>query len=779
MAIQTVLRKRRVWGTAATATALAVVTGVLVTNGGPGGGGTAQAAKRPAPHAVRTALHTVAVKAEGDQAALGKRDTGPFSLLGLSWTKPAAELPGTVRVRARAAGTGTWGAWQSLGTEGDGTAQPESTRGATEPLWVGPSDGVQVDVDGRGSALPAGLRLELVDPGKSPAAASDADPAAFVADDEPAGGTGPVEGDEAADADSGTGTADPASSPTPAESTPGAESSPAAGSPAPGASAPVAPSAPASPSAPAAPTTTATTPAAGATTTPPPTAPPSTAPRPPIVTRAQWGADESMNDEAPEYGTKVEAVFVHHTVDANSYSCDQSAAMVRAIRTYHIKTNGWKDVGYHFLVDKCGTIFEGRKGGVDLPVIGAHTYGFNTDTTGVAVLGDYNKAAPSSAAKTAVARIAAWKLGQYKEDPTGKVGLVAGADGSGTGGKFKKGQTVTLNRISGHRDGYATECPGTRLYAALPEIRTLAGGAVAGLKITGFTGAGVSGTKAWTKGTATVRWSATTPSTLVNRYEVLVDGKVSVTAKATATSAALTFASGTHTVAVRAVHVSGRASTTANTTVVVDRTAPSFGTKPSTALRTGTVGSTSVPVTLKWAATDAAALKEVRLTKPSAVTYGPTTKSASLTAKPAATTTWSLTAYDQAGNTASASTTSAPAILQESSGRKTGKWTTKSSSSYLGGKSYSSSAKNASLTYTFTGRGASLVFSRASTSGQVYVYVDGVKKTTVDLKSSTTKYRDAQWTTAWSKSGKHTVKVVVVATKGRPTITTDGLVYLK
>ncbi|MGE9693691.1 N-acetylmuramoyl-L-alanine amidase [Streptomyces sp. CH6] len=771
MAIQTVLKRRRVWGTAATATALAVVTGVLVTTGGPGGG-TAQAAKRPAPHAVRTALRTVAVKAEGDQAGLGRRDTEPFSLLGLSWTKPAAELPGTVRVRARAARTGTWGAWQSLGTEGDGTAQPESTRGATEPLWVGPSDGVEVDVDGHGATLPAGLRLELVDPGPSPApdTASDARPAAFVADDAPSAGTTP--GEEA----TRTGTDAPVSSPTPAESAPEAATSPAPGTSAPAVTPAPASSAPASPPAPA---TSATTPAPGVATTPPPTAPASTAPRPPIVTRAQWGADESMNDEAPEYGTKVEAVFVHHTVDANSYTCDQSAAMVRAIRTYHIKTNGWKDIGYHFLVDKCGTIFEGRKGGVDQPVIGAHTYGFNTDTTGVAVLGDYNKAAPSSAAKTAVARVAAWKLGQYEEDATGKVGLVAGADGSGTGGPFKKGQTVTFHRISGHRDGYATECPGTQLYAALPAIRTLAGGPVAGLKITGFTGAGVSGSKAWTKGSATMRWSATTPSTLVNRYEVLVDGKVAVSAKATATSAALTFASGTHTVAVRAVHVSGKASTTANTTVVVDKTAPSFGTKPSTALRTGTVSAGAVPVSLKWAATDAAALKEVRLTKPSAATYGPTTKSASLTAKPAATTTWSLTAYDQAGNTATASTTSAPVILQESSGKKTGKWTTKSSSSYLGGKSYSSSAKNASLTYTFTGRGASLVFSRASGSGQVYVYVDGVKKATVDLKSSTTKYRDARWTTAWSKSGKHTVKVVVAATKGRPTITTDGLVYLK
>jgi hypothetical protein len=138
-----------------------------------------------------------------------------------------------------------------------------------------------------------------------------------------------------------------------------------------------------------------------------------------------------------------------------------------------------------------------------------------------------------------------------------------------------------------------------------------------------------------------------------------------------------------------------------------------------------------------------------------------------------------MTAYDQAGNTRAASVAGTPMILQETSATRTGTWTTKSAAGYLGGKSYSSSTKNASLTWTFTGRSAALAVSRASTSGQADVFVDGVKAATVDLKSSTTKYRDAIWTKSWSTSAKHTVRIVVVATSGRPAVTTDGLVYLK
>ncbi|NEE56010.1 N-acetylmuramoyl-L-alanine amidase, partial [Streptomyces sp. SID8455] len=98
---------------------------------------------------------------------------------------------------------------------------------------------------------------------------------------------------------------------------------------------------------------------------------------------------------------KVKAVFVHHTTQTNSYSCADSPAMVRALHTYHVKSNGWKDLGYNFVVDKCGTIFEGRKGGVDRAVMGAHTYGFNRDTAGIAVMGMHTDTLAASAATTA------------------------------------------------------------------------------------------------------------------------------------------------------------------------------------------------------------------------------------------------------------------------------------------------------------------------------------------------------------------------------------------
>ncbi|MGW0957408.1 N-acetylmuramoyl-L-alanine amidase, partial [Streptomyces sp. NPDC002545] len=87
--------------------------------------------------------------------------------------------------------------------------------------------------------------------------------------------------------------------------------------------------------------------------------------------------------------------------------------------------------------------------------------------------------------------------------------------------------------------------------------------------------------------------------------------------------------------------------------------------------------------------------------------------------------------------------------------------------------------KNASLTWTFTGRSVAWLVSRASTSGQADIYIDGTKTATVDLKSATTKYRDAIWTKTWPTSAKHTIKIVVVGTAGRPAVTTDGIVHLK
>jgi uncharacterized protein with LGFP repeats len=750
--------RRRWWGAAALTAA--TVTGALVVQGVTGG--TADSAAddgKPGPVKSSTRTAQLSVAADGASATLGKRDTASFSMLGLTWSDTSARVSATIEARTRDAETGTWSKWLTL--EGDGgEGEKGATRAGTEPAWVGASDGVEVRVDGKSSAkLPKGLRLDMVDPGSG--TVSGLEPAAFAMD-----ATESPTATESTET-TATATATPSTGETDGTGTPSASTSPTE---TPTTTAPTT----GTPSASTSPTATATSTA--------PSAPESTVPEPPITSRAGWGADESISPEEPAYlpGGKIKAVTVHHTVDSNDYTCEQAPAVVRGIYAYHVKTLGWKDIGYNFLVDKCGTIYEGRKGGVDLPVLGAHTYGFNSQTTGISVLGTYTDAAPSTAAMTSVARIAAWKLGQYGVDPNGTTTLTAGADGNNYFGKsWTIGTQLSFPTIIGHRDGYNTECPGTAFYAELPTIRTWAAGPVSGLTLKSVTGSGAVGATTYSKASVTLNWSATTPSALIAKYEILVDGKVAATTAGTATSGKATLTVGSHKVAVRAVHQSGTTTATPTATVVAETTAPTFSTKPNLALRTGTVSTAAVPLTLKWKATDTAALKEVRLTAPVAKTYGPTTISASLTTKSGTATTWSMKAYDQAGNTATASVSGTPVILQETSATRSGTWTAKSSTSYLGGKSYTSKTKNASMSWTFTGRSAAWVVSRAATSGQAYVYVDGTKVATVDLKSTTTKYRDALWTKTWSSSAKHTVKIVVVATSGRPTVTTDGLVYLK
>ncbi|MEW2116429.1 peptidoglycan recognition protein [Streptomyces sp. NPDC005474] len=744
-------RRRRGVG----AVVAAGVSGVLIVQAVGGGANSAAADSKPASGPVASEEYAAAlqVSADGDSATLAKRDTEPFSLLGVTWSDPSATMAGKVEVRTRAAGTDNWTSWLELGTD-SGPGEEGAKRAGTEPAWVGASDGVEVRVDGGTSAeLPKGLRVDMIDPGTG--SLSDLRPAGNVA------GTATTESPDPA--------FPPDMSEPPAPTAPATDSASASASPS-GAPETTPPTTTSAPSAPTAPLSTG------------PTVLSSTAPRPPITSRAGWGADETMSPQAPEYLTGgIKAVVVHHTAGTNDYTCDQSPAMIRGIYTYHVKTNGWRDIGYNFLVDKCGTIFEGRKGGVDKAVFGAHAYGFNSQTTGISVLGNYSLVAPPTAVLTSVARLAAWKLGQYGVDPAGTTTLTAGAAGTSQYNTrtWKTGDRLTFPTIHGHGDGYATECPGTKLHAQLPTIRAYAAGTVTGLTLKSVTGAGISGTRTYTKSSAKVTWSATTPAALITRFEVLVDGKAAATTTGTATSGSVNLAVGTHSVAVRATHLSGKTTTTAAATVVAETTAPTFTTAPNLSLGTGTVNTTAVPVTLKWKATDSAALKEVRLTAPVVRTYGPTVTSADLTSRSGAATTWWMTAYDQAGNMRAASVVGTPMILQESSATRTGTWTTKSSTSYLGGKSYSSTAKNSSLTWTFTGRSAALAVSRASASGQVNVFVDGVKTATVDLKSATTKYRDAIWTKSWSASARHTVRIAVVGTSGRPAVTTDGLVYLK
>ncbi|MET7457977.1 N-acetylmuramoyl-L-alanine amidase [Streptomyces sp. NPDC005574] len=745
------MKRRVLWGAVVVTTAVSAGVLVVQPRDSPGSGPDAKTAQGP----VVTHVRSTKLGADGaGGVSLRRPEVQPFSMLRLSWDDPQAHVRGAAQARVRTVTTGKWSSWVTLDADDGGgeDAARKGMRGATEAAWFGPSDGVEIKV-AAGGALPGGLRLDMVDPGASTRKAMQA--AAYTVDAESPepSNTDTVDSPTPSVAASESAVTPP---PTPSETslTPTAtltETSPSASSP-----------------------PTAPTPSTSSASASAPSGPASTVPQPPVVSRAAWGADESLNNEAPEYGTTINAVFVHHTAQTNTYSCADSAAIVRGLRALHLN-QGWKDIGYNFVVDKCGTIFEGRKGGIDRPVIGAQAEGFNTNTTGIAVIGTFTSEDAPLAAKTAIARLAAWKLGQYKRDPLGKVTLTAGK----ANGKFALGQSAVFNRISGHRDAYATECPGTALYNQLPTLRTWAAGPVAGLTITSLTGASPSGSTYLTKGAVTVNWAATTPASLITTYELLIDGKSAATKTGSANSAAVTLTAGSHTVQVRATHQSGKTTLTPAITVTAETTPPVFTTKPTLSLRTGTVDTTAVPVTLTWKAGDNAALKEVRLTTPTPKTYGPITTSAQLTAKSGAATAFSLTAQDQAGNTATATASATPVLLQETAATKTGTWTKKSSSSYLGGTSLSSATKNASLSWTFTGRSAAWIVSRAATSGQAVVYVDGTKTATVDLKSSTTAYRNASWTKNWSAAGKHTIKIVVSATSGRPTVTTDGIAYLR
>ena len=196
--------------------------------------------------------------------------------------------------------------------------------------------------------------------------------------------------------------------------------------------------------------------------------------QPPIVSRAQWGASQCPPREAPRYG-RVEVGFVHHTVNANDYAPEDSARAVLAICRLHRNSNGWSDIGYNFVVDRHGQVFEGRAGGVDRPVVGAQASGYNSVSTGVANLGEFSREGQTPAGMGALARLLAWKLGLHGVPAEGRV-TAAGR---------------TFERISGHRDANATACPGDALYAQLPDLRRrvasggFGGGLTPGLRLSG------------------------------------------------------------------------------------------------------------------------------------------------------------------------------------------------------------------------------------------------------------------------------------------------------
>ena len=191
---------------------------------------------------------------------------------------------------------------------------------------------------------------------------------------------------------------------------------------------------------------------------------------PPIVTRRQWGADESLRRGRPDYA-KVKMAFIHHTASGNTYTAAEAPAVVRAIFAYHTRGLGWSDIGYNFLVDRFGTIYEGRYGGMKRGVVGAQVLGFNRGSTGISVIGNFSGDAPPAAALASLEKLLAWKLKIRSLDPRGTARLRCDASD-----KYARGARVTFPVIAGHRQANHTECPGNIFYPLLPTVRLEADG---------------------------------------------------------------------------------------------------------------------------------------------------------------------------------------------------------------------------------------------------------------------------------------------------------------
>ncbi len=183
---------------------------------------------------------------------------------------------------------------------------------------------------------------------------------------------------------------------------------------------------------------------------------PALAPAPFVVPRASWGADETIVRAEPGYADRLRFAVVHHTAGKSPLTPEESAAIVRGIQAYHVEGNGWNDIGYNFLVDAFGQVFEGRRGGIDRNVIGAHALGFNTGSVGVAVLGNFERELPTPEAQAALAQLLSWRLDVGHVDPLALVSAASTA-----------GEVRTLRAVSGHRDVGNTACPGENLYPLL------------------------------------------------------------------------------------------------------------------------------------------------------------------------------------------------------------------------------------------------------------------------------------------------------------------------
>ncbi|MCF2711223.1 N-acetylmuramoyl-L-alanine amidase [Schaalia hyovaginalis] len=383
----------------------------------------------------------------------------PYMVTGLTWRGGMGEAS-TASVLIRVREDSVWSDWYLLEADESGGREGERATFGTDPFVTAGADGIQVLMSGSGE-LPADLSIELVpshpegrevltadEVETTTANATGLDPASITAGEDPELKEVLAEANQSA----------PANALPPSET--GAE--------------------PDDRSDPASPRTTTSGAIAGGMSVNGrlkgilPAATTANGLPVPVVTRSEWGAGASSGGWTPEY-VHAPFVVVHHTAGTNNYTCAQSADIVRGIYSYHANSLRWGDIGYNILVDKCGTAFEGRYGTLSSPkgsmVVAGHSYGFNSGTMGISLLGEYTSTVPSAASLSTVGKLAGWQLRRAGVSPT-STGVFISQGNS----KYPQGTRVNLPRISGHRDNGYTACPGDAVYSRMGTIRSIAEG---------------------------------------------------------------------------------------------------------------------------------------------------------------------------------------------------------------------------------------------------------------------------------------------------------------
>jgi hypothetical protein len=368
------------------------------------------------------------------------QDVSGYGTVGVTWEHGQEIGEGDISFTLRTSTDGEWSKWKQLDYHDDhgpddGSAEARAERPGTDEALVGHVDQVQVRAEVRTDEVPEDLKLAVIDPGKLNATKAetpdiDTSEIPVIPDAVPDGGGDLIDTPDEVPVEP----ADPVEPAVPVEpADPGQSVDPAADTRSEGQD--------------------------GLALA----ASPIVATKPYIYSRAQWGANEKIREQIkPDYGT-VHGGFVHHTVNANDYSAAEVPGIIRSIYAYHVRSRGWRDIGYNYLIDKFGRIWEGRYGGVDRNVVGAHTENYNTDSFGASAIGNFDIVAPPQQVVGAFGSLFGWKLAIN--------GVSAAAR------NVKIGRKVFASSIMGHRDTKATACPGRYLYARIPNIRTIAAAA--------------------------------------------------------------------------------------------------------------------------------------------------------------------------------------------------------------------------------------------------------------------------------------------------------------